>query len=131
MFKLKVVTVHEEYGNFDVDRLSILTSDGVITMLSNHMDYITPVENGVMTLKFKDSTTRFAVSKGLFTFKDNQASLLVDTIEAEDKIDVERAERAKKRAEERILRKESHDEIERGELALKRSLVRLLLKEGK
>ena len=70
-------------------------------------------------------------NKGLFTFKDNQASLLVDTIEAEDEIDVERAERAKKRAEERILRKESHDEIERGELALKRSLVRLLLKEGK
>lgn len=131
MFKLKVVTVHEEYGNFDVDRLSLLTSDGVITMLSNHMDYITPVENGLMTIKFKDNKTEYAISQGLFTFKDNYATLFLDTIESENEIDFERAEAAKKRAEDRIRRKESNAEIQRGELALKRSLVRLLLKEGK
>lgn len=131
MFKLNIVTVHDQYAEYEVERVTLQTSDGVITMLSNHMDYLTPVENGIMTIHFKEEKKRYAVSKGLFTFKDNYASLLVDSIEGEGEIDVKRAQAAKERAEARIHRQESSKEIERGELALKRSLVRLTLGEDK
>lgn len=127
MFTLKIVTPTKEYANLEVDRVSLPTSDGVITMLSNHMDLITPIEIGVVVVKVKDQKEKYAVSQGLFTFKDNEASLLVDTIENADEIDFVRAQAAKERAEERIAKKESAEEIKRGELALKRSLVRLSL----
>ena len=127
MFTLKIVTPKGEYENLEVERVTLPTSDGVITMLSNHMPLLTPIEFGVMRVKGKDFQEKYAVSQGLFTFKDNEASLLVDTIENSDEIDFVRAAAAKERAEERISKKESSDEIKRGEMALKRSLVRLSL----
>lgn len=127
MFNLKIVTPKGEYANLEVERVSLPTSDGVITMLSNHMDLLTPIELGIMVVKGKDTREKYVVSQGLFTFKNNEASLLVDTIENSSEIDFARALAAKERAEERIQRKDSAKEIERGEVALKRALMRLSL----
>ena len=74
MFNLKIITPKGEYANLEVDRVSLPTSDGVITMLSNHMDLLTPIEIGVMVVKGKAMHEKYAVSQGLFTFKNNEAS---------------------------------------------------------
>lgn len=113
----------------DVDKVTLLTSDGYITMLSNHMDTITTVENGIMRITVNKEITSYAISSGLFTFKDNQAILLIDTIERSDEVDVKRAEAAKERAEARIKNHESADEVKRGELALKRAITRLKINQ--
>lgn len=129
MFNLKIVTPTGEYANLEVERVSLPTSDGVITLLSNHMDLLTPIELGIMVTKTKDKKEKYVVSQGLFTFKNNEASLLVDTIESSSEIDFARALAAKARAEERITKKESAKDIERGEVALKRALMRLSLQK--
>lgn len=127
MFKLKVVTPTKAYGDFDLDRVTIPTSDGLITVLSNHMDIITPVNIGILTMIGSDFREEYAVSDGLFTFKDNEASLLVNTIENSKDIDFIRAEQAKMRASEQLKRDLSIEEIKTAELDLKRALVRLSL----
>ncbi len=127
MFKLKVVTPTKAYGDFDLDRVTIPTSDGLITVLSNHMDIITPVNIGILTMIGSDFREEYAVSDGLFTFKDNEASLLVNTIENSKDIDFTRAEQAKTRAHEKLQRDLSIEEIKTAELDLKRALVRLSL----
>lgn len=125
MFKLNIITPHTTYAKLEIDRINFLTSDGYITMLSNHMDTITTVENGIMRITQNKEVTSYAISSGLFTFKDNEAVLLIDTIERSDEIDITRAEAAKERAEARIKNHESADEVKRGELALKRAITRL------
>lgn len=129
MYHLKIITTHKTYAEMDVDKVTLLTSDGYITMLSNHMDTITTVENGVMRITVNKEITSYAISSGLFTFKDNQAILLIDTIERSDEVDVKRAEAAKERAEARIKNHESADEVKRGELALKRAITRLKINQ--
>ena len=129
MFALKVVTPKGQYSNLEVSSVSVPSTDGIITVLPNHMDLIIPLNIGVLKIENTKEDMRYAISEGMFTFKDNRAVLFVDTIEHEDEIDFIRAEAAKARAEARIARRESIQELERGELALKRSLVRLSLKK--
>ena len=129
MFALKVVTPKGQYTNLEVSSVSVPSTDGIITVLPNHMDLIIPLNIGVLKIENTKEDMRYAISEGMFTFKDNRAILFVDTIEHEDEIDFIRAEAAKARAEARIARRESIQELERGELALKRSLVRLSLKK--
>ena len=129
MFALKVVTPKGQYTNLEVSSVSVPSTDGIITVLPNHMDLIVPLNIGVLKIENTKEDMRYAISAGMFTFKDNRAVLFVDTIEHEDDIDFIRAEAAKARAEARIAKRESIHELERGELALKRSLVRLSLKK--
>lgn len=127
MFELNIVTPKGMYQKLDVVSVNVLSTDGRITTLSNHMDVIVPVDIGVLKIESENETLRYATSAGMLTFKDNRAVLFTDTIEHEDEIDFMRAEAAKERALRRIERRESVQELERGELALKRSLARLSL----
>lgn len=129
MFTLKIVTPQGKNYNLEADRVTLPTSDGMITMLPNHMNFITPIDIGVMKVKKGDLVEKYAISEGLFTFKDNEASLLVDTVENSKDIDFMRAKASKERAQRRIDSKDSADDIQRAEMSLKRSLIRLSLEE--
>lgn len=128
MFSFKIVTPKGEYANMEAKAVSVPSIDGIITVLANHMDVIIPLDIGILKIENADKDHRYAISSGMFTFKENRGVLFVDTIEHEDEIDYVRAEAAKARALARIAKRESVKELERGELALKRSLVRLSLK---
>ncbi len=128
MFTLNIVTPTKHYKTVEVDRVSLPSTDGVITVLTNHMDLLVSLEFGILNIKYNGARERYVISDGMFIFKNNEASLLVDSIESADEIDFERALRAKERAEARISKKESVNELKRGEFALKRSLMRLSLR---
>lgn len=57
--------------------------------------------------------------------KQNKAIILVDTAEWPDEIDINRANAAKERAEERILRKASQTEYIQSKAALAKAMARL------
>lgn len=129
MFELEIVTPTGRYNTMEVEALTMPSTDGQITILPNHMPVVISLEIGIAKITTYDGSKRYAMSNGLFTFEDNKGLLFLDTIESEDEIDFVRAKAAKKRAEERIRKRESQQELERGELALKRSLVRLSLEK--
>ncbi|EFR30625.1 ATP synthase F1 subunit epsilon [Eremococcus coleocola] len=129
-FDLTMITPSGKQESNQIERISLPTEDGIRTVLANHMDIIVPVAIGTITLINDSERKHYAVSEGLFYFKDNQAKLLVRTFEHPEEIDFKRAEEAKERAQQRLNHKEqmSTDDLRRAELALKRALARLSLR---
>lgn len=129
MFTLKIVTPTQEYKTLELDRISLPSTDGTVTVLSNHMDIMVPLEFGLITTIKDKVKTKYVISEGLFTFAKNEATLLVTSIESEDELDLERAQLSKARAEERLSKKASTDDLKRAEYSLKRALIRLSLED--
>ena len=129
MFTLDIVKPTGKYNTMEVEALSVPSTDGMITILPNHMTTLITLDFGIAKITTYDGSKKYAISEGLFTFEDNKGMLFLDTIESEDEIDFIRARAAQERARERIRRRESQAELERGEVALKRSLIRLSLEK--
>ncbi len=126
MIVCRIVTPNGLYKEVETSICNIRNKDGELGILSNHMPLVTSLEISKMTLVEDGKRIEYAVGGGLFYFKDNVATVLTDSIERSDEIDVERATKAKDRAEKRL--KEENSDIKRAEMALKRALNRLKVK---
>ena len=81
---------------------------------------------GVVTIhKDGEDNVIAAVHSGFAEILPEKVTLLAEVAEWPDEIDVERAEAAKKRAEERLASKAESVDVMRAELALRRALVRM------
>ncbi len=99
--------------------------DGQFGVLVDHAPMLAALDFGTLFVKTADGAARwFVVSSGFFEILRNNASLLVETCEAKEDIDVKRAQAAKDRAEQRLSQREGVD-IARAQAALQRALVRL------
>lgn len=125
MFEITMLTIDGKKYEGETTRISLPTSDGVRTVLANHMDIVVPIEIGTVRLIHEGQTEEVAVSEGIFNFSDNVGHLFVRTYEFADEIDTERAERAKERAEQHLEETTSSQDMLETELALKRALTRI------
>ena len=82
-------------------------------------------------MKRTDSDTHvdwIAVNGGILEVRDNVVTIIADSAERERDIDVPRAERAKRRAEELIAEAKAHDDVDelrRATVALHRAINRI------
>lgn len=131
MFELNMLTIDGKKYTGEVSRVSLPTSDGIRTILANHMDIVVPIEIGQIRLIRENEREDVAVSEGIFKFSDNAGHLFVRTYEFADEIDTERAERAKNRAEEQLKTEEDSREMIEAEYALKRAITRISTSQRK
>lgn len=124
MFKVRVVTPRGLYKVLEVEILNVETTEGQIGILANHMPIVAMLTISTMTTNESDGRHSYAVSGGTVYFQNNFATVLANTIERSDEIDLRRAEQAKARAEE-LLYKGSGIDTKRAEVALKRAINRI------
>lgn len=127
MFKVRIVTPEGFYTEDEVNILNVVTPEGEMGILSNRMPLVASLETAIIST---DNGTRkyYACGEGTLQFQDNLALLLVDFCEAADEIDVERAQAARDRAENRIHSEDPRVDLSRAKKALKRANTRLKLK---
>ena len=131
-FHLEILTPFGHYFNGDVDYLEIRNPDGVLGILPHHTPIITPVVLCEIVVKIKGNRHSYATTGGLFNMKkDGSASLMLQTIERSDEIDVARAKRALERAEARINAHKDTLNLKRAEDAIKRANNRLNVAKDK
>ena len=128
MIHCRIVTPHGVYKEVDTSILNIETQDGQRGILPEHMPIVTMLRIGKMTTVESSKRMEYAVTGGLFYFRDNNAEIMVDAIENKDEIDVERAIAAKIRAEQRLQSNDKNIDQVRAEIALKKALNRLNVK---
>ena len=96
------LTIYTPFGKYfagECDYLSFTSGKGVIGVLPNHAPIITTVEISKLILRLNGEEMVFATSGGVMRIKeDHTVVLLLDSIERESEIDVERAYKAKERA---------------------------------
>lgn len=124
---IEIITPHKIGYKGEVDSITVPGTKGNFQILYNHAPIISSLEIGEIILDVEGKEKEyFTTSGGTIEVVDNKVIVLAESFERTKDIDVERAEEAKRRAEERlkIKREEKIDEM-RAELALKRAINRL------
>ena len=111
--KLKIVTPKRIVFEEEVAQVSLPTKMGEITILPGHVPLVGTLVAGAIEAKKEksdkdDEIIPMAVSGGFLEFHENEITILADTAERADEIDLERAEEARKRAEELKKDKRKH-----------------------
>ena len=99
--------------------------DGELGILPGHIPLVAPLDIGAVRLKRGNDTELLAVSGGFLEVLPDKVTILAQSAETPDQIDVERAERARERAEQRLQSKRDDIDFKRAELSLKRAMNRL------
>jgi len=123
MFKVQVITPLGDNKTMETSILNVRTTTGDMGILSNHMPIVAMLQISMMSTIEEDGRHRYAVAGGVLYFADNVATILTDAIERSDEIDIERARRAKERAERAL--KDPNSDIRKAEVSLKRALNRI------
>ena len=128
---LEIITPEKIIYKDSVDSITIPGTKGMFQVLKDHAPLMSTIEIGVITLKINDANTYFTTAGGTIEVLNNNVLILADSVEVTEDIDIDRAERAKTRAEENLKRKKEEEEINvvRAELALKRAINRISAKE--
>jgi F-type H+-transporting ATPase subunit epsilon len=100
-FDVEIVTPDRTEYSGDAVSLVAPAIEGYLGVLANHAPLLTALGVGEARVTGGDGRpTYFAVSGGFLEVADNRAILLADAAERADRIDVNRAEEARRRAEE-------------------------------
>lgn len=123
---LEIVTPDRSFFNEDIDSIIVRGMEGDLAILKGRTPIVTPLKIGKIRV-FQNGTERVAsVTGGYVSAIDDNVTIVTDAAEWPDEIDINRAEAAKKRAEERLSRKSDVDvDVARAEIALKRAINRL------
>jgi F-type H+-transporting ATPase subunit epsilon len=125
MFTVRIVTPRGLYREFNTSILNVVSTEGQLGILRNHMPLVAILIISMLTTVEEDGRHRYAISGGTLYFKDNVATIMTDAVERSDEIDIERAQRAKQRAEERIKTVAEEQDLMRAQIALQRALNRI------
>jgi len=97
--KFKIVTPERTVFESEVDQVTLPTQEGEITVLPNHIPLISVLSPGELVAKKDGEEIAMAVSGGMIEVRKNEITILADTAERAEEIDIKRAEEAKDRAE--------------------------------
>ena len=131
-FKVEILTPFGHYLSTEADYLSTTSSVGVIGILPNHAPLISTLEISKLIIRRGASELVYAIGGGVIHIKkDHSVTLLVESIERKDEIDVERARSSKERAEQRLQDKTASEiDIQRAKASLLRALNRLSVSDN-
>lgn len=124
-FRLQVISPDRIFYDGEVEMVEMKTSEGEIGVLKNHIPLTVILVPGVLKIKEGDGERKAALHDGLASIFGDHVTILAESCEWPEEIDVERAKEARLRAEQRLSSGDSEINVVRAEMALRRSLLRL------
>lgn len=125
MIHLTVVTPERTLVDRQVDEVVLPGAEGSFGVLPGHAPLLSALSIGEITYREAGESHSLAVAWGFVEVLSDRVSVLADIAERAEEIDVERARRARERAEGRL--KGGGDDLDwqRGSAALEKALIRL------
>lgn len=123
--KVSVVTPDGPVLEDNYDMVVCEAEDGEIGILPGHIPLVAPLVISAVRLKHQNKTDNLAVNGGFLEVRPDEITILAQSAEKPSDVNVERARRAKERAERRLQSNQDNVDFHRAELALKRALNRL------
>ena len=125
VFKVEIITPDRVFYRGEASMIEFNTADGEIGVYKHHIPLTTVLVPGIVTITKEDEKLLAAVHAGFAEILGDQVTLLAELAEWPDEIDVDRAEAAKARAEERLHARTADVDVARAEFALRKALVRI------
>lgn len=111
-FRLRILAAERTFYDGPCQSLTVPTIDGRYGLMAQHENVVIAIIPGELTLHTESGEEQIAaVSEGMLKMEDNEALVLVDTIERPEEIDLHRAEQIA--AEAGAALREKHSEQER------------------
>ncbi len=121
---LDIVTPYGHIFTDEVDEVVASGSEGEFGVLPQHVPFLTTLKIGILTYKKGSETGYFFINWGYAEVGPDKVTILADSAERSDDIDIERAKEAMKRAEEKLKNAEKFDEA-RATSSVKRAASRI------
>jgi F-type H+-transporting ATPase subunit epsilon len=129
-FPLEILTLQKLFLREEVRFVIAPGQEGVFEILANHAPFVFALKPGVLRMRMPDGQDQYVVvGAGFLVVQKERTTVLTRSAERPEEIDVERARRAKERAEQRLEQKSSDMDIARNQASLQRALARLKVAE--
>jgi F-type H+-transporting ATPase subunit epsilon len=122
---LQVLTPDRGIIRDRVDEVEIPGSEGYFGVLPGHRPMLASLSTGEMWYRKGEEKFYLAIALGFAEVLPDRVTILARLAERAEDIDIDRAEAARRRAEERLTRPQSDIDYERARVALTKSLMRL------
>lgn len=100
---IQIVTPERIVFEGDADSVSVMTEQGEITILPNHIPVVTLLRAGEMRLKREGDESLLSVSTGILEVRPgSRVVILADTAERSEELELQKIEEAKALAEQRL-----------------------------
>ncbi|MBE5946767.1 MAG: ATP synthase F1 subunit epsilon [Lachnospiraceae bacterium] len=124
--QIKIIAPDRPFYEGEVTFIEFNTTEGILGIYPKHIPMTVVIAPGVLKIEENGGETKeAALHSGFAEILGDSITILAESVEWPDEIDVKRAEEAKVRAERRI--EDDSMDLNRAELALKRSIVRMQL----
>lgn len=128
--RLEMVTPYKQVLAIDVDEVTAPATLGELGILPGHTPLLTTLKIGELTYRQGTETFHVAVNWGYVEVENDKVTVLVETAEPADQIDLARAKEALSRAETAIKTLTPEDvEFAQMEASLERALIRIQVAE--
>lgn len=125
IFNIKMITPDGKKIVDECEILNIVTSSGALGIMAGHLPLIGIISISHLNYKKNHQTYDFAISGGILNVEKDGVTILAESFESKEEIDLQRAELSKARATERLKSSDPNIDIKRAEIALKKALNRL------
>jgi len=127
---LEVVTPDKLLLSKEVDVVVATSVDGEFAVLAGHVPFLASLDIGEMRFKVDGETDYAAIAGGFAEVTGEKVTILAEAAELAREIDIDRAQRARERAEKRLAQTKAEQlEYARHEAALKRAMLRIRVAE--
>ena len=124
-FQLEIVTPEKKVVETKAEEIQIPGKNGYLGVLPGHAPLITELAVGEISFRENSTEQRLAVAWGFAEVLPDKVTILAETAERPAEIDVDRARKAKERAEQRLTSGDTAVDVDRALDALHRAESRL------
>ena len=125
IFDIEIITPDRVFYKGQTDFLEFNTVNGEIGVYKNHIPLTTVLAPGIVKIHNGDEEKIAAIHSGFAEILGEKVTFLAELAEWPHEIDVDRAEAAKERAQERLANHTAEIDVKRAEFALRKALIRL------
>ena len=124
VIELEIITPDRVFYKDQVTMVEFNTTEGEIGIYPGHIPLTVIVKPGVLTITGEEKKEA-ALHTGFATILQDKVTIMAETVEWPEEIDLRRAEAAKERAETRLREGKTDTDIARAETALLRAMARI------
>ncbi len=125
VFKLQVISPDRIFFDGETDMIEVKTTEGEMGILKHHIPLTAILTPGILRIKNGNEERIAALHDGFIEILGDKVTILAESCEWPDEIDLNRAKEARLRAERRLKGAEGNINETRAEMALRRSLLRI------
>ena len=125
LFKLRIITPDRVFYEGEASMVEFNTTEGEIGVYRKHVPTTVIISPGILTITEAEGMKEAALHAGFAEILQDEVVILAEIVEWPEEIDLDRAEAARERAEERLRSKTPETDLLRAETALQRSLARI------